>query len=42
MKDRSDPLKRDNLFIHKEDESHETPSDTTAALYILLLLAYKN
>ena len=38
MKDRSDPLKRDNLFIHKEDKRHENPSYTAVASSILFLL----
>ena len=34
-------LKRDNLFINKEDERHETPSDAASDSSILFLLACK-
>ena len=34
-------MKMENLFINKEDESHETPPDTAAASSILFLLSCK-
>ena len=34
-------LKRENLFIHKEEKRHETPPDAVVDLSILLLLNCK-
>ena len=34
-------LKRDNLFIHKEEKMHENRPDTVVYLYILFLLDCK-
>ena len=32
-------VKRENLFIHKEGENYETPSDEVVALSVLFILA---